>query len=93
MSRRRRNQLLVPGARDGLNQLKLQVMAEQGYQVNPAKPNDVKYEVARKIGVPLEPEYNGELSTKSVGKVGGEIGGSMVRELIRMAQEQLSRQS
>ncbi|EHB66088.1 small, acid-soluble spore protein, alpha/beta type [Paenibacillus lactis] len=63
------------------------VMRNEGYQVNPQQ--EVKYEVAKTLGVPLKPEGNGNLTTEQAGKVGGAIGGSM--EMIRMAQESLSK--
>ena len=88
MSRRNR-QTLVPGVRNALDEFKAQVMAKQGYQVDPKDPNSVKYEVAREQGVPLKKGYNGNLSSEEAGKVGGPIGGNMVKEMIRMAQEQL----
>lgn len=65
------------------------VMRQEGYRVNPQQ--EVKYEVAKTLGVPLKPEGNGSLTTEEAGKVGGAIGGSMVREMIRMAQESLSK--
>nr|WP_276353275.1 alpha/beta-type small acid-soluble spore protein [Cohnella sp. YIM B05605] len=88
MSRRRR--YVVPGAEQGMQSFKADVMKREGYAVNPSRPDDVKYEVARDLGVPLKPGDNGELSTGSAGKVGGKIGGSMVREMIRLAQERLA---
>ncbi|MNW19758.1 Small, acid-soluble spore protein, alpha/beta type [compost metagenome] len=59
--------------------------------MDPNHPDDVKYEVAKELGVPLQPGNNGELTTESVGHVGGKIGGAMVREMIRLAQEQLTK--
>lgn len=41
------------------------------------------------IGVPLRKGYNGQLTSEQAGKVGGRLGGSMVRELVKMAQENL----
>jgi small acid-soluble spore protein D (minor alpha/beta-type SASP) len=87
MSRRRP---LVPGSEGTLKQIKAEVMRQQGYHVDRNRPNDVKYEVAAKLGTPLEPGYNGNMSTESAGKIGGAIGGSMVKEMIRMAQQQMS---
>jgi small acid-soluble spore protein D (minor alpha/beta-type SASP) len=89
MGRRSSRRPIVPEARRALDQLKADVMRAQGYQVNPDEPDKVKYEVARSVGVPLEKGYNGNLTTESAGKVGGQIGGSMVREMIRIAQESL----
>ncbi|MFD0621278.1 MULTISPECIES: alpha/beta-type small acid-soluble spore protein [Paenibacillus] len=87
MSRRRK--YAVPGVERGMQQFKAEVMRREGYNVNPDRPDDVKYEVAKELGVPLEPGDNGDLSTGSAGKVGGRIGGSMVREMIRLAQQEL----
>ncbi|MFD0697864.1 small, acid-soluble spore protein, alpha/beta type [Paenibacillus sp. GCM10027628] len=92
MARRRSNRAIVPGSEHGLGQLKAQVMKAQGYNVNPDRPDLVKYEVARTLGVPLQPGYNGQLRSEDAGKIGGPIGGAMVRELVRMAQQQLAEQ-
>ncbi|MGG4034812.1 alpha/beta-type small acid-soluble spore protein [Paenibacillus cisolokensis] len=92
MARRGRRRLVVPGAERAMEAFKAEVMRRQGYHVDPSRPNDVKYEVARSIGVPLKPGDNGDLTTESAGQVGGQIGGAMVREMIRLAQEQLARQ-
>ncbi|WP_151736976.1 alpha/beta-type small acid-soluble spore protein ['Paenibacillus yunnanensis' Narsing Rao et al. 2020] len=89
MSRRRRR-YAVPGAEQGMQSFKASVMQNEGYAVDPERPDDVKYEVARELGVPLERGYNGSLDTESAGQVGGRIGGAMVREMIRLAQERLA---
>lgn len=73
-----------------MNAFKAEVMRREGYAVDPQHPDDVKYEVADSLGVPLKPGDNGQLSTESVGHVGGKIGGAMVREMIRLAQEKLA---
>lgn len=44
-----------------------------------------KYEVASEVGVNLKNGYNGELSSKDAGK----IGGNMVRKLIQRAESQM----
>ncbi|RED58071.1 alpha/beta-type small acid-soluble spore protein [Cohnella lupini] len=87
----RRRKILVPGAERGLTNFKAEVMSREGYAVNPARPDDVKYEVAEELGVPLSPGNNGNLTTEEAGQVGGKIGGTMVREMIRLAQERLSK--
>lgn len=92
MARRRSRQPLVPGSGTSLDYFKATVMQKKGYAVNPNEPNNVKFAVAKSIGVPLQQGYNGHLSTEDAGKIGGEIGGAMVREMIRMAQESLVRQ-
>lgn len=93
MARRRsRRQPIVQGAGGALEQFKAEVMRREGYAVDPNRPNDVKYEVARTLGVPLQPGDNGQLTTEEAGQVGGQIGGTMVREMIRLAQERLAQQ-
>ncbi|WP_219835167.1 alpha/beta-type small acid-soluble spore protein [Paenibacillus sp. R14(2021)] len=92
MARRSRRKHLVPGADAAMSAFKAEVMRREGFVVNPNQPDDVKYEVAKSLGVPLEQGYNGHLSTESAGQVGGQIGGAMVKEMIRMAQEKLAGQ-
>ncbi|CAM5205372.1 Small acid-soluble spore protein alpha/beta type OS=Ureibacillus acetophenoni OX=614649 GN=SAMN05877842_10521 PE=3 SV=1 [Ureibacillus acetophenoni] len=86
MARRNRNKLLVPEAREGLDQLKAKVAGTND-------PNQAKFEIAKEIGVPLNEEYNGKLTSEQAGKVGGRLGGNMVKELVRMAQENLNKNS
>ncbi|MFD1020630.1 small, acid-soluble spore protein, alpha/beta type [Thalassobacillus hwangdonensis] len=78
----RRNKILVPEARAGLDQLKARLMNSQD-------PNRTKYEVAKEQGVSLQEGYNGEIKAKDAGKVGGSIGGNMVKELVNMAKRQM----
>ncbi|EKN71049.1 hypothetical protein BABA_02702 [Neobacillus bataviensis LMG 21833] len=80
----RRNKILVPEARRGLDALKAKV-------VQSVNPEDAKFEAAEEVGVPLKKGYNGQLTSEQAGKVGGRLGGSMVRELVKMAQENLSK--
>lgn len=74
-----------------MEHFKAEVMRKEGYSVDPGSPDNVKYEVANRIGVPLSRGYNGDLTAKSAGKIGGQIGGAMVREMVRMAQEAMAR--
>ena len=85
------NKILVPEARTALDQLKNRVMKENGYIVNKTSPDEGKFEIAKELGIPLTKGYNGHLSSEQVGKIGGEIGGSMVKEMIKLAQEQLAK--
>lgn len=85
------NRILVPEAREGLNQLKAQVMNDKGYEVDATDPDEVKYEIANELGIPLKKGYNGKLTAEQAGKVGGPIGGNMVKEMVRMAQEQMTK--
>lgn len=80
----RRRKVLVPEARKGLDDLKAKVAGTK-------KPEEAKFEVAKEIGVPLKKDYNGELTSKQNGKIGGKLGGGMVKELIKMAQENLGK--
>ncbi|WP_257348386.1 alpha/beta-type small acid-soluble spore protein [Pseudalkalibacillus decolorationis] len=80
---------LVPEAREGLNKLKADIMRKEGYSVDPNSPGNTKYEVAKDLGIPLREKGNQELKSGDAGKIGGQIGGKMVHELIRMAKNQL----
>ena len=80
----------MPGVEQGMQAFKADVMKREGYAVDPNRPDDVKYEVAKELGISMHPGNNGSLTTESVGQVGGKIGGAMVREMIRLAQEQLA---
>lgn len=82
-----RNRILIPGARNALDQFKTKVMKQEGFQANDSA--DIKYEVAQQLGIPLQKGYNGNLEAKDAGSIGGKIGGSMVKEMIRMAKEQM----
>ncbi|KHE72284.1 alpha/beta-type small acid-soluble spore protein, partial [Halobacillus sp. BBL2006] len=78
----RRNKLLVPEARQGLDNLKVELAHSQS-------PEDAKYEIAREKGIPLTKGYNGQLTTKQAGTIGGQLGGQMVKELVKRAQQEL----
>ena len=45
-----------------------------------------KFEVANEIGVPLKQGYNGDLTSRENGSVGGE----MVRQMIRRQEEEMA---
>ncbi|WP_026569517.1 MULTISPECIES: alpha/beta-type small acid-soluble spore protein [Sediminibacillus] len=78
----RRNKILVPEAREGLDRLKAKVS-------NTQDPDKAKYETAEEQGIDLKQGYNGNIKAKDAGKIGGKIGGNMVKEMIEMAEEQL----
>ncbi|MGZ4031215.1 MAG: alpha/beta-type small acid-soluble spore protein [Tumebacillaceae bacterium] len=82
MARRRRRRLLVPEARDALDRLKSDVM-------NTVTADQAKFESAKRQNVPLQQGYNGNLTAKQAGQVGGPIGGQMVKKMIALAQMQL----
>ncbi|PLT30798.1 alpha/beta-type small acid-soluble spore protein [Peribacillus deserti] len=83
---RRNHNILVPEARDALDQLKAKVAGARN-------PEEAKFEAAAEVGVPLQQGYNGRLTSEQAGKVGGRLGGSMVRELVKMAQQNLNNKS
>ena len=47
--------------------------------------NKVKYEVASEVGVNLKDGYNGDISARDAGR----IGGNMVKKLIQQAESQM----
>ncbi|MBE5797169.1 MAG: alpha/beta-type small acid-soluble spore protein [Clostridiales bacterium] len=50
--------------------------------------NNMKYEIARELGVNLKQGYNGNLSSRE----NGYVGGYMVKRLIEQAERQMSNQ-
>ena len=50
--------------------------------------NNMKYEIARELGVNLKQGYNGDLSSRE----NGYVGGYMVKRLIEQAEKQMSQQ-
>lgn len=50
--------------------------------------NKFKYEVANEIGVNLKQGYNGDLTSKQAGSIGGQ----MVKKLIMQAENQMTNQ-
>lgn len=47
--------------------------------------NKFKYEVASEVGVTLKDGYNGDLSSRDAGRIGGQ----MVKKLIQQAENQM----
>jgi hypothetical protein len=50
--------------------------------------DNMKYEIARELGVNLKQGYNGDLSARE----NGYVGGYMVKRLIEQAEKQMSHQ-
>jgi len=48
--------------------------------------NNMKYEIARELGINLKQGYNGDLSSKE----NGYVGGYMVKRLIEQAERQMA---
>ncbi|QTN00257.1 small, acid-soluble spore protein, alpha/beta type [Sediminibacillus dalangtanensis] len=78
----RRNKILVPEAREGLDRLKAKVSNSQN-------ADNAKYETAEEQGIDLKQGSNGDIKAKDAGKIGGKIGGNMVKEMIEMAEKQI----
>ncbi len=61
----------------------------------PALPREqldrFKFEIAEDLGIPLHEGYNGDMTTREAGRIGGRIGGNMVKVMIRMAEEAMAR--
>lgn len=51
--------------------------------------DNMKYEIARELGINFKQGYNGDLSSKD----NGYVGGYMVKKLIEQAQRQMAGQS
>jgi len=51
--------------------------------------NNMKYEIARELGVNLKQGYNGDLTSREAGYVGG----YMVKRLIEQAEQQMASQN
>ncbi|SEM68029.1 small, acid-soluble spore protein, alpha/beta type [Lihuaxuella thermophila] len=86
--RRNRNRLLVPEARQGMEQFKTKVM-NQVLGTHFQDSDEIKMEVAKQLDIPLSKEGNGDLKAEDAGKIGGAIGGNMVKEMIRLAEKNL----
>ena len=64
-------------------------MTNSNYKVVPEARealNKFKYEVASEVGVNLKQGYNGDLSSRDAGRIGGQ----MVRKLIETAERQMA---
>ena len=49
--------------------------------------NKFKYEVASEVGVNLKDGYNGDISAKDAGKIGGQ----MVKKMIQQAEDNMTK--
>ena len=78
----------TPEELHALNHYKSSAMKDKGYNVK--DPDQLKYEVAQSLGIPLNKGYNGNITSENAGKIGGQIGGSMVKKMIAEAKKQIS---
>lgn len=80
----RKNKLLFPEARREVDQLKANIAKIK-------EPENAKFETAKELGIPLKNGYNGNLSSHQAGKIGGKLGGNMVREMVKLAEQSLKK--
>ncbi|WP_455675406.1 small, acid-soluble spore protein, alpha/beta type [Pradoshia sp.] len=78
----RRRKIMVPESQQALDRLKAKI-------AHTDNPDQAKYEIAKEKNIPLAHGYNGKITAEDAGKIGGALGGGMVKELTRMAMEQL----
>ena len=93
--------------RGNLDRLKFEVAEEIGYipqrggQPAPATPERLravfdqqKFEIAGELGIPLQRGYNGDITSRDAGRIGGciggPLGGQMVRRMIQFAERELA---
>ncbi len=88
MSRRRKRNPIVPAARAGLDQLLTKLTSEELGREFSTK-EEAKMELAKELGVPLKASNNQELKADDAGKVGGAMGGRLVKELVEMSLRSL----
>lgn len=90
MSRRRKRNPLVRGSRDQLDHLQTKLISrELGKSF--ANKEEAKLELAKELGVPLKQGSNRDLRSEDAGKVGGAMGGRLVKELVAMSLESLKK--
>lgn len=84
-----------------LNNLKYEVTKELGY-INSGPQdyqnflNESKFEVANELGIKLNHGYNGDITSRDAGRIGGntggKIGGNMVKKMVQFSENQLKNQ-
>ncbi|MFC0524422.1 small, acid-soluble spore protein, alpha/beta type [Pontibacillus salicampi] len=75
------NKLLVPEARAGMDSLKASIIERKEISQGNRK-------TAHENAVPSQTD-KGNLTSREAGQQGGSLGGNMVRELVRMGEQQL----
>lgn len=99
---RTNNALLAAGARQRLDSMKYEIASELGHFPSHITGegdfrqvvDKMKFEIAGELGIPLSSGYNGDLTSREAGTIGGhiggKIGGQMTKRLVAMAQEALA---
>lgn len=86
---------LVPESKEALARLKQEVAGDLGVPASAVtetheKPEAITQMIADMYGVPLKEQYNGQLTSHDAGRLGGHLGGQMVKRLIAQAQSLLA---
>lgn len=88
---RRRRRLLIEGAHVAMDRLQTDVI-NRALGTSFTNKEDVKVELAKQFDIPYQSQgSNGNLRAEDAGKIGGTMGGLLVKELVRMSMESLSR--
>lgn len=87
---RKRRRLLIEGAQ-AVDRLQTDVMNRE-LGTSFVNKEDVKVELAKQLDIPYQSRgSNGDLRAEDAGKIGGKMGGLLVKELVRMSMESLSK--
>lgn len=97
-----RNRNRNPLAQSALQEMKMEIAEELGlFKRGEGDPIEAyeealgrkKFQVARELGIDLKDGYNGDLTSREAGAIGGhlggKIGGQMVKRMIQMANEKM----
>ncbi|RAL25591.1 alpha/beta hydrolase [Thermoflavimicrobium daqui] len=90
LPRRRKRRLLVPEAEPKMEKLQMKLLNES-MGIHASNREEMKVEVAKQLGIPYNQQGNKEMKAKDAGKMGGAMGGQLVKELVQMSLESLSR--
>jgi small acid-soluble spore protein D (minor alpha/beta-type SASP) len=95
MARRRKRRLLVPEAREALERLKQSVVVEKmsGTAAPVERVENPARLAAQSVGIPYNARDNGDMKARDAGTIGGHIGGSMVKRLIEIAEQELAQET
>jgi hypothetical protein len=75
-----------------LDQLQTKLISEDLGRSFPNK-EEAKLELAKELGVPLKAGSNRDLRSEDAGKVGGAMGGRMVKELVALSLQSLEQKN
>ncbi|TCP60602.1 small, acid-soluble spore protein, alpha/beta type [Baia soyae] len=88
---RKRRRLLVRSARPEMDRLQTDVLNRK-LGTSFSNREDLKVEIAKQFDIPYQSKgSNGGLRAEDAGKMGGMMGGLLVKELVRMSMESLSK--